>query len=316
MILIWLGSFAIMIFAVSESQKNITALFSNLHKHNLENGSGPRTLQVLLRALRLVLMEASPQQSLYSGSALLNLKLLDLRTSLVVMCLSVLGAWWYIVLGLLFLSFNGFFLLGLSFLFSLKWFNSPQMEKIFRWIFFAGLFLVGSDLVLKNSRLLQNILGHSDLAFFLADGRMGSLFVLIAVAIGFNFIFRYEYWSLALGLSLMVANIISLNGALALFVGERIGASLLFWWRCRTTADEVKSFSNRLAVVSVLSVLVGFLFAGEARSQFTFGFDNDMASYQNKSLVLIMLIIFILLIQLVAQMTWGHFYYLKSNRPK
>jgi hypothetical protein len=314
MILIWLGSFAIMLFAMSESQKNITSFFSNLHKHILENKSEINAFQAFLRAVRLVLIEASPQQSLLSGIALYNLKVLDLRTSLVVICLSVLGAWWFMILGLLFLSLNGFFLLGLSFLWWLNWFQSPQAEKFFKWIFFAGLFLIGSDLVLKNSRLLQSLLGNSDLAFFLADGRMESIFVLMAFAIGLNFVIRCEYWSMALGLSLMVANILSLNGALALFVGERIGAILLFWWRSRNVTEEVKSFSVLVTVVSICSLLVGFLFAGEVRSQFIIGFDTDTVAFQNKSLTLMMLIFLVLIFQFMGQMAWGHLYYLKSKR--
>ena len=217
-------------------------------------------------------------------------------------------------MGLLFLSLNGFFLLGLSFLWWLNWFQSPQAEKFFKWIFFAGLFLIGSDLVLKNSRLLQSLLGNSDLAFFLADGRMESIFVLMAFAIGLNFVIRCEYWSMALGLSLMVANILSLNGALALFVGERIGAILLFWWRSRNVTEEVKSFSVLVTVVSICSLLVGFLFAGEVRSQFIIGFDTDTVAFQNKSLTLMMLIFLVLIFQFMGQMAWGHLYYLKSKR--
>lgn len=130
MILMWLGSFVMMMLGLYLSQKYVAVVFSGLQKSFLDKGLETTLGKMFIRALDVVVLEASPQKSLYSGMALLNLRVLGTRPSALLMCLSTLGAWWVLILGLLFMSFNGYFLLGLAGVGLLTVFMSVQIKNI------------------------------------------------------------------------------------------------------------------------------------------------------------------------------------------
>lgn len=307
MILMWLGSFVLMMFGLAESQKQISSFFLDMQKGFLHKGLDTTSGKMLVRSLDVVLLEASPQKSLLSGLALFNLRILGLRASSLVMCLSVLGAWWPLLLGLLFLSFNGFFLLGLCALAFINVGAAPRLKILLQWIFATGVFLVGGEMMLRNSSVVQTLLGQSELAFFLADGRFNAAVAILTASALLTFFVKVEFWSLALGLSLLVTNTLSFNGALALVAGERIGRMILFWWASRGLSQDCQRIGKQLSTVSILGVLAGFLIAGEVRNLFYFGFSSDLAAFQDKSLQFVFLFAIILFFQLVAQMAWGHF---------
>lgn len=263
MILMWLGSFVLMVFGLAYSQKSIAALFANLQKAALERAQGPW-------ALSAAVLEASPQKSLYTGMALYNLKIMGLRPACFLMCASPLGSWWALGLGLLYLSFNGFFLLGLCFLGLFHIGGMPRLKLLLKWIFAAGLFLIGGEMMLRNSSVIQTLLGQNHLAFFLADGRFGAVMTLLIVAAILSFFIRVEFWSLVLGLSLLTMGTLSLNGALGLVTGERIGRMLAFWWRTQGLSQESRRWMGFLTLFSVLGIGLGFLGAGVLRSLFVF----------------------------------------------
>ncbi|WP_413943969.1 hypothetical protein [Bdellovibrio sp. HCB-162] len=307
MILMWLGSFVLMMFGLTESQKHAAAFFAKLQKSFFEKGFETTTAKIFVRALDVVVLEASPQKSLYSGLALYNLRILNLRASNLIMCLSILGAWWVLILGLLFLSFNGFFLLGLCALGLIGVWQAPKAKLLLKWIFAVGVFLVGGETMLRNSSVVQTVLGQSDLAFFLADGRFGAVIGILLASVLISFIIQVEFWSLAMALSLLLTNTISFNGALALVAGERIGRMILFWWRSRGLNQDCRRIGWQLSAVSIVGVIIGFLVAGEARSYFDLGFGSDLSAFQDKSLQFVLLFGVILFVQFFAQMIWGHF---------
>ncbi len=188
MILMWLGSFVLMMFGLSSSQKHASEFFSDLQRKFLDKGLEVNLRQMFIRALDVVVLEASPQRSLYSGIGLYNLRVLSLRPSSLMMCLSTLGAWWVLILGFLFMSFNGLFLMGLCSVMFLSALVSSRLEKVLKWIFSTGLFLLGGEIMLRNSSILQTTLGESDFVFFLADGRFQAMFGFFVVVLFFIFI--------------------------------------------------------------------------------------------------------------------------------
>lgn len=307
MILMWLGSFVLMMFGLTESQKQIGLLFKDLQKKFYENGFESGFFKTFMNVLNVVLLEGSPQRSLYSGLALYNLRILNLRSSALIMCLSSVGAWWALLLGLLFLSFNGFFLLGLCALGFVGVWVAPRAQILLRWIFATGVFLVGGESLLRNSSILQTLLGQGEWAYTLADGRFGAVFLLLLAGVIISFLVQIEFWSLLLALALLATSTISFNGALGLVAGERIGRMLLFWWRSRLLNQECRRVGWQFVVASIVGVIVGFFVAGEARNVLDFGFSSDLSSFQDKLLQFVLLYALILFCQLVGQMMWGHF---------
>ncbi|WII70697.1 hypothetical protein QJS83_09520 [Bdellovibrio sp. 22V] len=307
MILMWLGSFVLMMFGLTESQKRAAVVFSGLQKRFLDKGFETSLGLQFIRALDLVILEASPQKSLYTGMALYNLRILNLSGSVLIMGLSTLGAWWALLLGLLFLSFNGMFLLGICSLGLVTVWLTPKTKNILQWILATGLFLIGGELMLRQSSILQTTLGQSDLAFFLADGRFPAVLSLLVAGLLLSFVIRMEFWSMALALGLLVTNTISFNGALGLVTGERAARMILFWWHTRSLNQDCRRIGWQLSVASIIGVVVGFLIAGEARNAFYFSFSSDMSSVQDRTLQFIILFSVILIFQWIAQMVWGHF---------
>lgn len=312
MILMWLGSFVLMLFGLSESQKHLSRLLRGLQVGFLNKGFDAPFVKMLIRALDVVVLEASPQKSLYSGMALFNLRLVSLRPAVLIMCLSILGAWWLLLLGLLFLSFNGFFLLGLCLLGFINTAQMPKLKGMLQLIFAVGIFLIGGEMMLRNSSVIQTLLGQSELAFVMADGRFAAVFGILACSILLSLLVQVEFWTMALGLSLLVTNVVSFNGALALVAGERIGRMILFWWHCRSLSEDCRKLGRQLSLASIFGVCAGFFLAGEVRSLFYFSFSSDLSSLQDKSLQFILMLGLILLGQFVLQMLWGHF---ASQRP-
>ncbi|WP_413583430.1 hypothetical protein [Bdellovibrio sp. HCB288] len=308
MILMWLGSFVLMMFGLTMSQKNAAQLFQNFQKSFLDkNLDQPKMIKMFQYCLDVVLLDVSPQKSLYAGLAMYNLRIGGLRSSALVMCLSTLGAWWVALLGMLFLNFNGSFLLGLCFLGLVSVVMTPNVRTILKWILGAGIFLIGGELMLKNSNVLIMALGQSDFAFFLADGRFPAVASIMLAAIVISLVVRVEFWSLVLALSLVFVNVISINGAIALIAGERIGRMLLFWWHSRALNQDCRRVGMQFSLASIAGVIMGLLLAGEVRVTMNMGYTAEMTAYQEKSLQLVILFLIILGVQFVAQMVWGHF---------
>lgn len=308
MILMWLGSFVLMMFGLSESQKYVARFASDLQKNLLAKGFDGNLATLFFRSLGVSLLEVSPKNTLNSGMALCHSEAANSRGSILLMCLSSLGSWWVLLLGFLFLSFNGFFLLGLcAFGFLAPWAN-PKVKLFSKWLLAVGIFLIGGEMTLKNSSIIQTILGQGDLAFFLADGRFIPVLGIMLAGVLLSFVVHVEFWSLALGLALLVTNSLSVNGALGLVVGERIGQMILFWWQSRSLETKKgQRIGKQFAMSSMVGTLVGFFIVGEARSVFYFGLSNDLSSFQIKSFQFVLLFSMILFFQWLGQMVWGHF---------
>ncbi|MFV3407237.1 hypothetical protein [Bdellovibrio bacteriovorus] len=307
MILMWLGSFVLMLLGLYLSQKYVAVVFSNLQKSFLEKGLETTLGKMFIRAVDVVVLEASPQKSLYSGLALLNLRVLGTRPSVLLMCLSTLGAWWVLILGLLFMSFNGNFLLGLAGVGLLTVFMSVQVKNILGWVLGTGLFLVGGESMLRNASILMTTLGQSELAYFLADGRFPTVIALFCLAALISLIVQLEFWSLALALGLLLTNTISFNAALGLVAGERVGRMIFFWWQSRSLNQECRRVGSQFAMVSASGAFLGMMVAGEVRTFLNLGFTTGTAGAQDKTLQFVLLFALILTVQFVAQMIWGHF---------
>ncbi|WP_413295350.1 hypothetical protein ACLSU7_09530 [Bdellovibrio sp. HCB185ZH] len=308
MILMWLGSFILMMFGLTKSQKSAAQMFRSFQKYFLDkNIDQPRMVKMFQYCLDVVLLEVSPQKSLYAGMGMYNLRIAGLRPSALVMCLSTLGAWWVAILGMLFLSFNGSFLLGLCSLGLISLIMTPKIRTVLEWILGTGIFLIGGELMLKNSNVLIMALGQSDLAFFLADGRVIPVASILLMSALISLVVRVEFWSLALGLSLLFVNVISLNGAIALLAGERVGRMLLFWWHTRSLNQDCRRAGQQFSLVSIAGAILGMLLAGEVRVTLNMGYTTEMSAYQDKSLQYVILFLIILSVQFLAQMVWGHF---------
>lgn len=307
MILMWLGSFVLLLFGLSESQKVLAHIFSRSQIDLLEKNSDKSLAFLFSRYLGVVLLEGSPLKSLHSGMAAYNLRVSPLQSAILWMCLSTLGAWWALLLGSFFLNVNGLLLLGIGALSYLGLLRGRLTLNYLKLSLYVGIFLLGGDLSLRNASVLLNLLGTGDVVFFLADGRFLSVLGIMLIGVLLTVFVSIEFWSVCLALTLLVANVISVNGALALFAGERIGRMLLFWWRTRELNQDCRRIGWQFSLVSASGAFFGFMIAGILRGDGAIGFSGDMDLFRQKTLEFLSLSAVILIVQFLSQMVWGHF---------
>lgn len=312
MILMWLGSFVVMIYGLSESQKHMALLFSGLQKRFYDKSFEGPFAKIFMHAADVTVLEASPQKSLYSALALFNMRILSPRATLLKMGLSLLGAWWVLILGLLYMSLNGLFFLGFSSLMLLSFLAYPRLQELLKTIFYAGLFLMGGELMLRSAGVMSNLLGESNMAFTLADGRFGAVGILLVAGILISLVIEFEFWSLALSLAFLATNTLSFNGALALVAGERVGRMILLAVRGRCLNQACANLSRHFALFSAIGALVGLWIAGSAHGMIGGMESFDANAAQQKCLSFMEYFVVILFFQFVGQMIYGHF---ASQKP-
>lgn len=307
MILMWLGSLVLVLWGLRESRKHAAKLFAPLQKKFYQQGFEGKFTGMLQRILGLVILEASPQRSLYTGMAFYNMRIMAQRPAILMMCLSTLGAWWILLLGLLYLNVSGLMFLSLgALLFVGVLQGRPLLSPFIKWAVMTGVFLLGGELMLRQSSILPTLLGTSEFAFFLSDGRFAAVLGLMALSFVLSLVIEEEFWVVPLSLSLVVASTVSLNGVLGIFVGERLARLALFWWRSRKLNQECRRVGWQFAASSAVGVIIGFFIAGEARSEMIGNFYGS-EGMQDKLLVMMILLTVILFFQFALQMLWGHF---------
>lgn len=307
MILMWLGSFALIVFSYLATQKYLNQRLSPLQSKFLVTKAKESDVALVLRSLSVVAMDVSPLKTIFTAIAKLNTQVGKERESLIQLCMASVGYWWTLILASLYLSLNGGFLLGLSLLALIPFLIPQTLRRTFYFVGCIGLFLLGSELALKNSSILQTYLGTSDFAFFLADGRWPAVFALLGLGLVFGILVRIELGSLFLAMALLVSNNISLNGAIALVAGELIGMMLFTLSQAWRVDEKTRSYVVKFAGAGILGLVIGLFVALQVRSYFVFSFSGERGQYQDKLMTLIFLVAVVLFIQTAVQMLWGHF---------
>lgn len=307
MILMWLGSFVLMLWGVNSFQQNFARAFSQIQKTVLEKGFSSAMATLFLQSASVTITEASPLKSLYSAMALLNLKVLGQRPAVLMMCLSPLSFIPVFLLGLLYLNFSGFFVLGLCVVTLLRFGKPNYLDDALKILFSIGVFLIAGESVLKNSSIIQSYLTQNDLVFFLADGRFSAVLVLVAVSFAIGILVQAEFWSLVLALTLLTSGMLSFNGALGIVLGERLAMAVVFWFRTKGLSPDCKKLGQQYALLAFVSSLLGFWIAGEMRVFLNIGFSSELSAVQEKTFSFLVLFGVMLAIQWFAGMIWGHF---------
>lgn len=315
MILMWLGSIALMMFGFLSARKALSEIFSQFSISLIEKEFPSQPVSSLLKSSIFALLQPSPLQTQYGALSFLSLKKWGSRSTALMMCTSVLGVLFILVLGFLFANLSGALLMGVGSFYLISHRLSKAMKSILKLIFFCGLFLAGGEIALRSASILPSLLGQSEFAFFLADGRFSAVLPLLFFALGFSLIIDFEYWSFVLGLSLLLTNVISINGALALVSGELLGRQLILVIRTRALDATVLKIARGFAFVSILGIFLGFFLAGEARSIFDLGFSQDFTASQAKLFDFVTMIALLHAVWFIAVMIWGHFAGNRSYEP-
>ncbi len=309
MILMWLGSFVVVLGSFFFVQKIAAELFSGTI-----SDSGPRTLngtfvRSFISLVKQVIFEISPMMSLNRAAEKPGLDEGEYRLKVLRMCLSSLGTWWAALMGIFLLSFNGLYILGFCSLAFISFFRNSFFKKYFILLFAVGAFLVGGNLMLKNASILVGSFNESEIVFFLADGRLLSVLALLFVSAVASVFIQIEFFFLILAFSLLPVHILSMNGALGLIAGEQIGSLLLFLFKTRNTNDRRDiTLYSQFALVYVIGTLLGLLVSGEMKSFYYLGSSGEISASLDLSLKLMFMFLILWLFRFLLLMSWGHFF--------
>lgn len=307
MILMWLGSFVLVLFSYLATQKYLNQRTEVLQSRLMVGKDKENVVSLVLRNLSIVITDVSPIKTVFTALAKLNLQVGKDRESLMQLCMAPIGFWWPLVLASLYLSLNGGFLLGAAIFALLPIVVPKRIRQTFFFVGCIGLFLVAGEMTLRNSSLLQTILGTSDFAFFLADGRFQAVLALLGVGFVISLVTRVGLWSLFLAMALLVSNNISMNGALGLVVGELLGTVAFVFIQGFKVDKKTRTYISQFSMASVIGIVVGFFVVLQIRTFFVFTNFGDRNAYQDKLMILIILVAVVLAIQTAVQMAWGHF---------
>ncbi len=307
MILMWLGPFILAVYWLRRFAISTSMALSGLQKRFLALPESAPKVKTMLTTKLCGVSVGSFVRTQYSAVALLNSRAFSRSHALLLLCLSSAGTWATMLVILLSWQFEPLLLL-------LPWLAGAIYEmwrkRTLAWYRPFGdfaLVLIAMRWVLRNQSVLMTTLGESDLHFLLADGRFPAQLLWLAVAFAVTLLIGIESWAVILALVLVVAGSLSLNGAVALIIGEMLGHVWLLLWRSRKLNQDVREITKSYAVVSSVGLVVAFFVAGLLRDAFAWSFTFEGSQLTEKSLQFFSLYFAIVVVQALVVLAWGHF---------
>lgn len=310
MFLMWLGSLAILFAGLFLSSKALQSVLAPLRERSLDSLQSKDFKAMLVGAFLYVLGTGHEQESATVAVSAYNFKLSSRRAALLLLCLSLMGLWWPLILMWGYLQYNGLLLIGVAaLLWILPWNTVRNMQRrqaMIEFFFGVGLFYFGAEQLLKNSSLLINLLGQSEFAFWIVEKSLIPLLSLSVMAFVLGCLIRIPFYSVALSLVLMMSGSLTFQGALFLFLGERLYGIFQVYWIASKADRTVQSSVKWWAIVSLVGLLLGTFAMVTASLNFNWGAIYGVEpAIRNQQYITTVAIV--LLFQFVAQMAWGHF---------
>lgn len=307
MILMWLGPFVLSICALYWFGLSVSQATGGMQKKFLQLPEDASLMKTAVTTKWCGLSLGSFLRTQYSAVALLNSRAFSRRHGILLLCLSSAGTWVAILAILLAWQFDGGILV-IPFVVGYLYSNWKQKTLHWHRPFLAfGAFMAMMQWLLQKQSILMMTLGESELHFLLADGRFPAQALWIGVAFVLTFISGVEFWSVILGLALVVAGSLSLNGAVALIIGEMLGHVWLLFWRSRKMNQDVRLLTKQYAIFNTVGLVVAFFVAGLLRDVFAWSFTFEAGQLTEKSLQFLSLYFVIVVVQALVVMAWGHF---------
>lgn len=259
-----LGLLLLMTWSLQRSAAAIADLLAPLRRKAFERTDGT-TLRLVLSQLLLVLAEPAPSALRTQAATAQALRLRSWRTNLMAVCFSELSVAVLIAASLFFLAMGGLFPLCAGvFVMAVSSLRPRELRPLGAALIFFGLFLWAGETGLKVGRGFLG-LEADGLSMWLADGRPLAVLLWLAVSTVTGALIGFEFLALPFALMGLAAGTLSLNGAVALLWGERLGLALRWWWQSRGQIPSVRLMTKGFVLSQLLAVLASFLFLGFAR---------------------------------------------------
>lgn len=269
-------------------------------------GQNPKTLwQMLWQGGWLSALEPSMNANRLQALAAHNLRSRSWRGNLIWACLSSKGLIWTLLIGALFLQVNASLVLAAGFVLILLPWRRWGCANPGTAVIGGGLFLLLGE---NSIRWLGSLGAELDpsLALWLADGRPLPILGMLVVALVISAVLRIEFLFFTFALWGLASGILSVNGAVVLWLGERAGLAFALWVRTRRLTSSTQRMGRGLAFSHLGGAFLAWVVIGFVRDLLGpvggIGMEDLHARIQ-----------FFLLLSLIAEvavaivvMAWGH----------
>lgn len=307
MIMMWLGPVAMMIGSFIVFRFGVGQCLEALQKRFLTLPESTSMFKMMATTKLCVLSQGSFIHAQYSAVALLNSRGFSKHYAVLLLCLSGVGFWTTMVGVLAAWQISGEILLTAAFAVYLysRW--TGKGLGFFKLIAGLGGFLTGAQWVMQKHSILLSVLGESEFHFLLADGRFPAQLLWLLVAFSLTLVIGIESWAIFVALVLLVAGSLSLNGAVAIVIGEILAHVWVLWWRSRKLNQDVQTTVKAYAVASTLGLVMAFFAAGVLRDAFAWSFTFEGNPLTEKSWQFLSMYLLIVMVQTLTVLMWGHF---------
>ncbi|WP_413290013.1 hypothetical protein [Bdellovibrio sp. HCB337] len=303
----WLIAVVAMIGGAYVFRYGISLVLSPL-QHQFLKLPEPTSILKMVTVTKLCdVSQGSFLQNQYSAMALINSRSFSRRYSILLLCLSAAGLWTTMLAMLLTWQMDGTIfgiLTGVLAIASYWWRMGRAWAAVTLGLY---VLLMGGFSVLRYQDSLLSFLGESEFHFLLADGRFAAQLVWLAAAFVLTLVIRVESWTVFLALALLGAGSLSLNGAIAMVIGEMLAHVAVLMWKSRKLNQDTQKTAKLYALSSMIGLVIGFVLAGGVREVFSWGFTFDTNPLTEKSLQFFTMYFVVVAAQCAASMTWGHF---------
>lgn len=172
-------------------------------------------------------------------------------------------------------------------------------------LFFAGVFNFAGETSQRFASMLLNSETNGPV-MMLADGTWVGVLTLFAVGLIGGFLLRIEFFFFCFALAGLASGVLSVNGAVALWMAERSGLALREMFAARNLSGSTKALLKESALVQLAGALVGCLLIGVLRDLWgpVSGLGSDGLTERLGLFIWFSLIVE--LPSLVALAIWGH----------
>lgn len=306
MLLMWLGPLALMFFGIEMFRRSLERGLEHWQRPFLRMPASVSTPGMLARGVLAALAQAAIRPNQCKALELLDSQRISRRFAILLFCLAACGAWSHLLIASLMGQISGFYLLAIAVVFYLSDVWLGRGGLIAKILGSLGVALVGAEAALRSQSILLSVLGESEWSFLLADGRWGAQLLWFAVAVLVTLLFSVEAWSLFVSLLLVAAGSLSLNGAMALMLGESLATALWLAWKGRP-------FGARALKANILSVVLAFFLCGWWRESLAADFSADLSQVTLRTQQVVIFYGLILAMQTLVLMIWGHFEALRPD---
>lgn len=266
-----------------------------------------RPVHLLVKTIKSQLMTLSPKNMFFQSQIDLELGLKSYRESLLLLCMSRLSV---ILIGFLILVSLNQMAIVMLVLFGgcLLLFFSKNLKSVLQVVFLASSFLVIYQFSFFSISRWIYSQDEMSLVYFLTDGRLPNLLILMMSAIAVTVFLKIEFAVLLMSSLLFMSGSLPVTNAVALILGEILGWILLsIYWSHSHSRFGKRLFYEILGIsvlsgTFVISLLLYLRGLGLLTLQVIGGTEDKKILFISSWALLEIVITIILMI-------WGHFRY-------